>query len=100
MILIRPDADPMQLRAPIFEVGCAGRIAESERLADGRFNLLLHGERRFRVLREVEANSSFRSVDAELLRGRALPVAPARGSAAARRPRATSSRRACSSSCA
>ncbi len=73
MILIRPDGDPMLLRAPIFDIGCAGRIVESERLADGRFNLLLHGERRFRVLRELEAKSSFRSVDAELLADESFP---------------------------
>jgi Lon protease-like protein len=73
MILIRPDGDPMQLRAPIFDVGCAGRIAESERLADGRFNLLLHGERRFRVRHEIEAKSAFRTVDAELLADESFP---------------------------
>ena len=48
MILIRGDEDAMQRRAPIFNIGCAGRIVESERLPDGRFNLLLHGARRFR----------------------------------------------------
>jgi Lon protease-like protein len=73
MLLIRPDEDPMQVRAPVFAVGCAGRIAESERLADGRYNLLLHGERRFRVRSEVDAKSSFRSVDAELFREASFP---------------------------
>ena len=67
MVLIRGDADAMQPRAPIFEIGCAGRIVESERQADGRFNLLLHGERRFRIRQETKSRDPFRSVDAELL---------------------------------
>jgi Lon protease-like protein len=67
MVLIRGDADPMQRRAPIFPFGCAGRIVESERLADGRFNLLLHGERRFRILAEPDSTSVFRRVEAELV---------------------------------
>lgn len=73
MILIRGDEDAMQRRAPIFNIGCAGRIVESERLADGRFNLLLHGARRFRITRELESTSVFRSVDAELLADLAFP---------------------------
>jgi hypothetical protein len=73
MLLIRPGQDPIQSRTAVFAVGCAGRIAESERLADGRFNLLLHGERRFRVLDEVASKSSFRSVDAELFRDASFP---------------------------
>lgn len=42
-------------RPPIFDVGCAGFIEAFERLADGRFNLMLHGIERFRVLRERPA---------------------------------------------
>lgn len=67
MVLIRPDEDPMQARAPAFAVGCAGRIVESRRLDDGRFHLLLHGERRFRVVRELDLRTPWRSVEAELL---------------------------------
>lgn len=73
MILIRGEADAMAHRAPIFEVGCAGRIVESERLADGRFNLLLHGARRFRISHETESTSPFRSVDAALLANTSFP---------------------------
>jgi Lon protease-like protein len=67
MVLIRPDEDPMQARAPLFGVGCAGRIVESRRLDDGRFHLLLHGARRFRIARELELSTPYRNVDAELL---------------------------------
>ncbi len=73
MVLVRGDEDPMQSRVPIFDVGCAGRIVETERHADGRFNLLLHGERRFRIRREIESKAPFRSVAAELLADPGFP---------------------------
>lgn len=53
--------------APLFSVGCVGKIAEVEALDDGCFNLLLEGESRFRVLRELEVITPFRQVEAELL---------------------------------
>ena len=37
----------------LFDVGCAGFVERWERLADGRFNLVLLGTRRFRIVREV-----------------------------------------------
>jgi Lon protease-like protein len=79
MILLRPEAEPMAERAPIFSVGCAGRIVEHRRLPDGRFHLLLLGERRFRIARELEPGTGgFREVDAELLADPSFPeLAPA-----------------------
>ena len=53
--------------APLFQIGCLGKIAEVEALDDGRFNLVLEGESRFRVLRELDAITPFRQVEAELL---------------------------------
>ena len=41
--------------APLFQIGCLGKIVEVEALDDGRFNLVLEGEARFRVLRELDA---------------------------------------------
>ncbi|MFI5314328.1 MAG: LON peptidase substrate-binding domain-containing protein [Myxococcota bacterium] len=67
MILLRAEADPMAARAPIFSVGCAGRIVEHRRLPDGRFHLLLYGERRFRIARELASDAPFREIEAELL---------------------------------
>jgi uncharacterized protein len=53
--------------APLFNVGCVGKIIDVEALEDGRFNLVLEGEARFRVLRELEVITPFRQVEAELL---------------------------------
>ncbi|EIZ78979.1 peptidase S16, lon-like protein [Novosphingobium sp. Rr 2-17] len=53
--------------SPLYTVGCLGRINDVEALEDGRFNIVLEGERRFRILRELNVTTSFRQVDAELL---------------------------------
>lgn len=53
--------------APLFEVGCVGKIGEFEALDDGRYNLILEGESRFRILRELDVTTPFRQVEAELI---------------------------------
>ena len=53
--------------APLFEVGCVGRIGDVEAMDDGRFNIVLEGESRFRIIREIDATTQFRQVEAELL---------------------------------
>ena len=53
--------------SPLFSVGCLGRIGEVEAMEDGRFNIVLEGERRFRVLRELDVTTSFRQVEGELM---------------------------------
>jgi Lon protease-like protein len=53
--------------APLFQIGCLGKIEEVEALDDGRFNVILEGQARFRVLRELDVTTPFRQVQAELL---------------------------------
>jgi Lon protease-like protein len=53
--------------APLYAVGCVGKIDEVQALEDGRYNIVLEGEARFRVLRELEVTTPFRQVEAELL---------------------------------
>lgn len=53
--------------APLYEVGCVGRIGEIQALEDGRYNLILEGEQRFRVLRELDVTTAFRQIEAELI---------------------------------
>ncbi len=53
--------------AALFSIGCVGRIGEVEALADGRYNIVLEGEARFRLLRELDVTTPYRQVDAELL---------------------------------
>lgn len=53
--------------SPLFAIGCLGRIDEVEALPDGRFNLILEGVARFRMLRELDAATPFRQIEAELI---------------------------------
>jgi uncharacterized protein len=53
--------------APLFTIGCLGKIAEFEALDGGKFNLVLEGETRFRVLRELDVVTPFRQIEAELI---------------------------------
>ncbi|MBX9795490.1 LON peptidase substrate-binding domain-containing protein [Sphingomonas sp.] len=52
---------------PLFDIGCAGKIAQFEALDDGRFNLVLEGLALFRIVRELDVTTPFRQVEAELL---------------------------------
>lgn len=52
---------------PLFDMGCVGRIIDVEALEDGRYNLVLEGFARFRVLRELEVTTPFRQIEAELI---------------------------------
>ena len=58
MALLRPgwEAD-YEGRPPIYPIGCAGLITFAERHKDGRYNIVLRGLEKFRVVEE-EPNSS------------------------------------------
>lgn len=51
--------------ASLYRIGCVGKIGEIEALEDGRYNLVLEGETRFRVTRELEVTTPFRQIEAE-----------------------------------
>jgi Lon protease-like protein len=53
--------------APLFRVGCVGKIADVEALEDGRYNVVLQGIARFHILRELDVTTPFRQVEAELI---------------------------------
>lgn len=62
MIQPRDTAEPPAL----FAVGCVGRIIDVEAHPDGRFDIVLEGVSRFRILRELDVTTPFRQVEAEL----------------------------------
>jgi Lon protease-like protein len=49
----------------LFEVGGLGRIAAADALEDGRFNIVLEGIGRYRIAREIKAETAYRQVEAE-----------------------------------
>jgi hypothetical protein len=54
MTLLRSAAEADEAQPPVYEVGCSGVITHVERLADGRFNLILRGVEKFRILGEED----------------------------------------------
>lgn len=54
-------------KPPLYEMGCLGRIADVEALDDGRYNVILDGVARFRMLRELDVTTPFRQVEGELI---------------------------------
>jgi Lon protease-like protein len=68
MVQVRPDADWSGPREPELEpVGCLGRILRHEELPDGRFNLLLLGRKRVRLVRELDSPTLYRRAEVELI---------------------------------
>ena len=49
----------------LYSVGCIGKIEDVEASEDGRYNIVLTGTSRFRILREIDAKTPFRQVEAE-----------------------------------
>ena len=58
-------------RPPVYPIGCSGVVTHVERLADGRYNLVLRGIERFRILDE-DQSLSYRRAIVEPLRERPL----------------------------
>jgi hypothetical protein len=53
IVLLKPGFEGDYLGRPaIYPLGCSGTIVEEERLDDGRYNIILLGRARFRVLAE------------------------------------------------
>lgn len=48
-------ADPQN--PPLYDVGCVGEVVECEPQVDGRFLIVLRGERRFRVVEELSRHA-------------------------------------------
>ena len=67
MVLLRPGwQGSYEGRPPVYPVGCAGVITHVERLADGRFNIVLRGMERFRITGE-ETDRAYRLAQVEAL---------------------------------
>jgi Lon protease-like protein len=50
---------------PLYRVGCIGELVGVEELDDGRFNVVLQGSRRFRLIAEPDVGTSYRQADVE-----------------------------------
>ena len=53
MVLLRPGWEQdYEGRPPVYPIGCSGLITHVEQLADGRYNIVLRGFDRFRIIAE------------------------------------------------
>jgi Lon protease-like protein len=58
MVLLRPGWErDYEGRPAVYRVGCAGLITNAERLDDGRFNIVLRGMSKFRIVDENQDRS-------------------------------------------
>ncbi|MEX2660645.1 MAG: LON peptidase substrate-binding domain-containing protein [Vicinamibacterales bacterium] len=54
MVLLRPGWETdYEGRPPVYPIGCAGLISNHERLPDGRYNIVLRGIEKFRIVEET-----------------------------------------------
>ena len=53
-------------QAPLYDVGCVGELVGIEELEDGRFNIVLLGSHRFRLIREADTDTAYRCADHEM----------------------------------
>ena len=68
MALLRPGWERDYYHKPAIEpVVCVGRILSHERLPDGKYNFLLQGRARARVVREVKSDAPYRLAELEPL---------------------------------
>ena len=68
IVQIRDDVDwDGEGEPPIADVACLGKILKHERLADGRFNVLLQGRKRARIIREIDVPTLYRQARVDLL---------------------------------
>jgi len=67
MVLLEPGYEKEYFGGPAIKpIGCAGNLEKWDRLEDGKYNILLRGQSRFRVVREV-GDRPFREAEVELL---------------------------------
>lgn len=64
MIQPRNAAEADGAKPALFDIGCIGKISDVEAMDDGRFNLVLDGVTRFRVIRELDVTTAFRQIEA------------------------------------
>ena len=58
MVLLRPGWEKdYDGRPPVYPVGCAGVITHAEQLSDGRYNIVLRGMEKFRIVGEDHSRS-------------------------------------------
>ena len=64
--MIQPHRLDDDNKAPLYEVGCIGELVGVEELEDGRFNIVLLGSKRFRMVKEVDTDAVYRCAEVDI----------------------------------
>ncbi|MBW0007138.1 MAG: LON peptidase substrate-binding domain-containing protein [Sphingomonas sp.] len=64
--MIQPHRLDDDNQAPLYGVGCVGEVVGVEELDDGRFNIVLMGSNRFRLLREIDTDAAYRCAEIDI----------------------------------
>lgn len=64
--MIQPHRLDDDNKAPLYAVGCVGELVGMEELDDGRFNIVLLGTNRFRLVREEEPDALYRCAEVDI----------------------------------
>ena len=64
--MIQPQRLDDDNQALLYAVGCVGEIVSLEELDDGRYNIVLLGSHRFRLVRETDADALYRCADVDI----------------------------------
>jgi hypothetical protein len=64
--MIQPHRLDDDNRAPLYAAGCIGEIVSLEELDDGRFNIVLLGSNRFRLVSETDAETPYRCAEVDI----------------------------------
>ena len=66
-MLVLSEVEGDDAKAPsLYQVGCVGELVGVEELDDGRFNIMLLGSQRFRLIAEAEGGTPYRQADIDL----------------------------------
>ena len=64
--MIQPLRDDDDNHAPLYDVGCVGDVVGVEELDDGRFNIVLLGTHRFRIIEEADSDATYRCAEIDV----------------------------------
>jgi Lon protease-like protein len=64
--MIQPHRIDDDNQAPLYAVGCIGELVGVEELDDGRFNIVLLGSNRFRLVSETSVDAPYRCAEVDI----------------------------------
>jgi Lon protease-like protein len=73
MVLLKSGEGEYEERPALHPIACLGKIVADQRLEDGRYNILLRGLNRARIVSEVSHEKAYRSGRVELLYDTGFP---------------------------